>query len=148
MNLKQEVKNCIITYQENLIKGLENEFQSFRSGADIDENDVRDADAHSHQSQSAYDEQRVSSQLSRAKVDLEKIKSISDSPSTEVEEGALIETKNLLIHIGIVTSTFNDGGKDIIGISTQAPIYKSLVGQKEGFPFQFAGIDCSIISIH
>ena len=146
--LKEKVKKCIESYQENLITELENEFKNFKDGAHIDESDVRDADSHSHQSQSARDEERVSNQLSRAKVDLEKIKSISSAPSTKIEEGALIETRSLLIHVGIVTSKFTEDGKDIIGISTDAPIFKTLEGQGEGFPFQFAGIDCSILSIH
>lgn len=148
MNLKETVKNCIIKYQENLINGLNEEFQLLKGVTNIDENDVRDSDTHSHQSQSTRDEQRVSDQLSRAQSELEKIKAISVVPTNEVTEGTLIETKNLLIHVGIVTSKFNDGGKDIIGISTDSPFFKTLQGQKVGFPFQFAGIDCSIISIY
>lgn len=145
--LKEKVKKCIETYQENLVKELENEFKNFKEGAHIDEADVRDADSHSHQSQSARDEQRVSDQLSRAKEELQKIRQIGTAPSAKIEEGALIETRSLLIHVGIITSKFTEDGRDIIGISTNAPIYKTLEGQKEGFPFQFAGTDCSILSI-
>lgn len=144
---KEKVKQCITNYQEELVKGLESQFNNFRDAADIDENDSRDADSHSHQAQSTFDEQRVSDQLARAKADLEKIKRISDEPTDRIEEGALIETKSLLIHVGIVTNKFTEDGKDIIGISTDAPIYKTLRGQSVGFPFQFAGIDCSILSI-
>jgi len=144
---KEKIKKCIITYQENLVSNLEMEFQNTKQTAHIDEADVRDADTHSHQSQTIADEQRISEQLIRAKQDLEKLKSISTSPSHKIEEGAIIETRNLLIHVGIVTSKFNEEGKDIIGISTDAPIYKTLHGQKKGFPFEFAGTACEILSI-
>lgn len=48
---------------------------------------------------------------------------------------------------GIITQKFTEGGRDIIGISTEAPIYKILYSQTIGFPFQFAGVDCEILSI-
>jgi len=144
---KEKIKKCIVAYQENLVSNLENEFENSKETSHIDEADVRDADSHSHQSQAIADEQRISEQLTRAKQELEKLKSISTQPSDEIEEGAVIETRNLFIHVGIVTSKFTEDGKDIIGVSTASPIYKTLQGQKKGFPFEFAGTACEIISI-
>ncbi len=114
---------------------------------DIDEEDIIDSDTRSHQSQSTFDEHRVNEQLERAEADLEHLRSIPNEPADIIKEGALIETNNLLLYVGIITKTITEDGKEIIGISTDAPIFKTLVGQKKGFQFKLANSDCSILSI-
>jgi stringent starvation protein B len=59
----------------------------------------------------------------------------------------LIETRSLTIYVGIVTQQFTEDGRDVIGISTEAPIYRTLYNQTVNFSFQFAGVDCEILSI-
>ena len=145
--LKETIRKCIENYQIGLIGELENQFRDKKEAADIDELDVRDADAHSHQSQAQSEEQLISNRLESAKASLEKLRSIPLTNSGEVSEGALIETRSLIIYVGIITRKFTEDGRDIIGISTEAPIYESLLGQTVGFPFQLAGIDCKILSI-
>jgi hypothetical protein len=145
--LKKTIRTCIEKYQLGLIKDLENEFNDKKEASDIDEDDVIDADTHSHQSQAQFDEQLINNRLESAKKSLEYLKGIPLSESNVVTEGALIETKNLLIYVGIVTQKFNEEGRDIIGISTKAPIYKTLNNKTVGFPFQFSGVDCEILSI-
>jgi hypothetical protein len=146
--LKVTIRKCIENFQIGLIKELEDQFNDKKEASDIDENDVRDADTHSHQSQAQSEEQRVNDRLVTAKADLEYVQKIPLNISDSVVEGALIETKSLLIYVGIITQKFTEEGRDIIGISIKAPIYKTLFNQKIGFPFQFSGIDCEILSIH
>jgi hypothetical protein len=53
-----------------------------------------------------------------------------------------------LLYVGIVTQKFKDNSKDIIGISTDAPIYNKLKDKTVGFPFEIEGDNCNIVSIH
>ena len=145
--LKETIRKCIENYQTGLIKVLENQFSDKKEASDIDENDVKDADAHSHQAQAQSEEQRINDQLEGAKATLEYLRNIPLTESDKVSEGALIETRSLLIYVGIITQKFTEEGRNIIGISTEAPIYKILYNQTIGFPFQFAGVDCEILSV-
>lgn len=145
--LKKTVRTCIEKYQIGLIEELINEFNNKKEASDIDEYDVIDADTHSHQSQAQTDEQLINNRLESAKLALEYLKKIPLTESNKVSEGALIETKDLLIYVGIITQKFKDDGKDIIGISLDAPIYETLKNKTVGFRFQFAGVDCEILSI-
>ena len=145
--LKKTIRECIEKYQTGLIKQLETEFDEKKEAAHIDEDDIIDADTHSHQSQSITDEQAVSENLQRAKSDLVYLQGIPVTKSNKVAEGALIETKDLFIYVGIITQKFNDDGRDIIGISVNAPIFKTLENKSVGFEFEINGVSCRILSI-
>ena len=146
--LKQKIRKCIENYQTSLIEELENELNYKKEAAKIDGYDVIDADDRSHQSQAQIEEQLVYDRLQSAKAALEYLKKIPLTESDKVTEGALIETRDLVFYVGIITEKFTEDGRNIIGISTQAPIYKTLHNQTVNFPFQFAGVDCKILSIH
>jgi len=145
--LKEKIRKCIEDYQTGLIEELENELNYKKEASVSDGYDVIDADAHSHQSQARLEGQLVSDRLERAKAALAHLGSIPLAESDKVAEGALIETRSLTIYVGIVTEKFTEDGRDIIGISTEAPIYKTLYNQTVGFSFQFAEVDCEILSI-
>ncbi len=145
--LKEKIRKCIENYQTSLIEELENELNYKKEASEIDGYDVIDADDRSHQSQAQIEEQLVYDRLQSAKAALEGLKKIPLTESDKVIEGALIESKNLVFYIGIITQQFTEDGRNIIGISTQAPIYKTLHNQTVNFPFQFAGVDCKILSI-
>ena len=146
--LKQKIRKCIENYQTSLIEELENELNYKKDAAEIDGYDVIDADDRSHQSQAQIEEQLVYDRLQSAKAALVYLKKIPLTESDKVTEGALIETRDLVFYVGIITEKFTEDGRNIIGISTQAPIYKTLHNQTVNFPFQFARVDCKILSIH
>ncbi len=145
---KELVKNCILEYQKNLINELKEAFKDKEDDVVIDETDTRDADTFSHQSQSQADEELINNRLKKAEDSLEYFKNLTKSAHDKVELGALIESENLVIYVGITTKMFVDNGKNIIGISTDAPIYKTLKDQTVGFEFTLGNMDCKILSIH
>jgi hypothetical protein len=146
--LKEKIRKCIENYQTSLIEELENELNYKKEASEIDGYDVIDADDRSHQSQAQIEEQLVYDRLQSSKAALEHLKKIPLTESDQVTEGALIETRDLVFYVGIITQKFTEDGRNIIGISTAAPIYKTLHNQTVNFPFQFAGVDCKILSIH
>lgn len=144
---KVEIKNHLENYQQNLIDKIKGEFNRKKDASEIDHNDVRDADSHSHQSQSQEDEQLIDDRLKNALDALTFLKNTPLKESNKVELGSLIETDSFLIYVGIATQKFTKNGKEIIGISTDAPIYNKLEGQTVGFPFEITGVSCKIVSI-
>ena len=145
---KEEIKRSLEHYQQNLIDDLKGEFNLKKQDVENDNNDVRDIDSYSHQSQSQDDEQLVNDRLESAIDALTFLKNIPLKESKKVDLGSLIETESFLIYVGIATQKFTDTGKEIIGISTDAPIYNKLKDKTVGFSFEIEGDSCKIVSIH
>lgn len=57
--------------------------------------------------------------------------------SASVEPGAVVATDSLTFFIGVSTGKFEVNGEEFFGISTKAPIYAGMKGQKKGGTFQF-----------
>ncbi len=57
--------------------------------------------------------------------------------STVVEPGAIVVTDQLAFFIGISSDKIEIDGETIFGISTKAPIYRSMEGLQKGNSFQF-----------
>jgi hypothetical protein len=60
--------------------------------------------------------------LQEKKEAFEYLNRIPLTKTDKVTEGALIETRNLVFYVGIITEKFCEDGRNIIGISTEAPI--------------------------
>jgi len=145
--IKEEVRERIDTYLQNLIKELRTELADKTKASVIQCSDVNDMDSHSHQFQTLKDEKYVNDRLNQAIKEQGYFQKMPSIKVDIVKEGALVNIKNFYLYVGIVTPVISSDEMDIIGISTSAPIYKTLVSQSVGFKFKFNGIDCVIKSI-
>lgn len=144
---KQEAREYIESYLENLINELQIELEDKVKASVMQCSDVNDMDSHSQQFQTVKDEQKVKDRLNRFIKKQKFFQNISTVPTDIVQEGSLIEIKDFYIYVGVVTLAISTKEKTIVGISTAAPMYKELANQKVGFKFKFNGIDCWIESI-
>jgi hypothetical protein len=145
--IKEKAREYIDLYLQNLIKELRIELDDKVKASVMQCSDVNNIDSHSHQFQTLKDEQNVNDRLNHIIEEQVYFQNISTLKMAEVQEGALIEIKNIYIYVGIVTPLICNKEKNIIGISTAAPIFKTLQNQSVGFPFEFAGVNCEILSI-
>lgn len=60
-------------------------------------------------------------------------------PKSNVEEGAVVKLGGRFFVIAVSTGKFMCGGNEIMGISTQAPIYAELEGKRAGEAISFNG---------
>src|SRR5664279_361555 len=73
-----------------------------------------------------------------ARREMEYLKSLDASAkNTKVEPGALVLTERMNFFIGVSTEKIEVEGEKIFGISTNAPIYKSMEGLEKGAQFKF-----------
>ena len=68
---------------------------------------------------------------------LDLINKISFEPTDVVKPGAVVSVNGRCMIVAASKSQFTIDGRDFMGISTQAPIYKSLEGKKAGDSFEF-----------
>lgn len=67
--------------------------------------------------------------------------------NTKAEPGALVMTDKLNFFIGVSSEKIEVDGEEIFGISTEAPIYKSMAGLEKGERFKFNDTEYIIQSV-
>lgn len=70
---------------------------------------------------------------------VEKLATMDFGPKSRVEEGAVVKLGGQFFVIGVSTGKFLCDGREVMGISTQAPIYAELAGKQAGDTISFKG---------
>ena len=70
---------------------------------------------------------------------LDKLREIDFGPKSTVTEGALVRLSGRYFVIAVSTSKFTCDGRDIMGISTMAPIFETIKGARAGETVEFNG---------
>jgi hypothetical protein len=144
---KLELVKNIIEEQNKVIQNIKHSVSRYKVASDLDENDSIDPEDFSHQGEAKDMQLRFEQMLIQAKNNLENLKKYSTKESVIIEAGALIETNDFIIFIGISIPQFNFNGKTIITLSEQAPIYKSLKNKKIGDVIKIGALESEIIKI-
>ena len=70
---------------------------------------------------------------------LDKLKMIDFGPKSTVDEGAVVKLSGRYYVIAVSTSKFTCHGRELMGISTMAPIFDAIGGAQAGDTVQFNG---------
>jgi hypothetical protein len=70
---------------------------------------------------------------------LDKLRGIDFGPKSTVTEGALVRLSGRYFIIAVSTGKFTCDGRDVMGISTMAPIFESIEGARAGETVDFDG---------
>lgn len=70
---------------------------------------------------------------------LDKLRKIDFGPKSTVAEGALVRMSGRYFIIAVSTAKFTCEGREIIGISTKAPIFEAMEGARAGDTVEFMG---------
>lgn len=145
---KTQLKDILINHQETVIKEMEEKINVTHSMVDIDESDTIDPEDRSHQYESGEMEQLIRTQLQKAKIELELLRSIDFGPKEMIEAGAFVRTEKFNFIIGFPAVPFDFNGDHIVGISKASPIYPFMDGKKVGDKFSFGGKEYTIKEIN
>ena len=75
---------------------------------------------------------------------LDKLRAIDFGPKSAVAEGAVIKLSGKYFVIAVSTSRFTCHGRELMGISTMAPIFEAIEGARAGETVQFNGRDLTV----
>lgn len=78
---------------------------------------------------------------------LDKLRAIDFGPKSAVAEGAVIKLSGKYFVIAVSTSRFTCHGREIMGISTMAPIFEAIEGARAGETVQFNGRDLTVEAV-
>jgi len=136
---KLQLQKTMLTMYETIIHDLKEELRVKESLANIDEDNTLDPEDFSNQTVSNEMKVLLQKQLEKSKLDYEKVKNMDFSDKSEAVVGALVTTDMFNFILGVATTPFLFGNMQVVGVSTEAPIFSSLLGCKAGDSFQFSG---------
>jgi|688.fasta_scaffold83525_3 hypothetical protein len=134
---KIELKEKMISIQNDLILNLEKTLNDYNTGADLDEDNTLDIEDLSHQDEFNDIRNSLSSRYKNAKTDLENLKDMNFDESNSIEKGAIVQLNKLNYVIGIAIPKFKLHDKTYVGISENAPIIKHMKSKNIGESFMF-----------
>ena len=70
---------------------------------------------------------------------LDKLREVDFGPKSTVTEGALVRLSGRYFAIAVSTSKFTCDGREVMGISTMAPIFEAIEGARAGETVEFNG---------
>ncbi len=144
---KAEVIDFAIQDQESIIGTQVETIENLKNDATREESATFDPDDMSRQAQAKDLQMRMELQLLKAKKDLEVLKEFRNKEMTEVQPGAVAETSTYWIFVGISSQPIPFDGKMLICISTDAPIYKSMLGKKKGDSFTMGNKKQTLLNV-
>lgn len=145
--MRKEILDIIIEEQKELIQNLKETLLTYNSSTDLDEGSTIDLDDQSHQADIQQLKIEINQKLQMEHNDLKKIQSLRLRESSEVKEGAVIETENHIYFVGFAFSPIHYKGKKIFGISTQAPAYLANQGKTKGDILKLGNTESTILNI-
>ena len=130
--MKEEIIQHLVEQQRQVIKDLQTEIKDRQKAADIDEDDTIDDDDFAQQEVNKDFVRRIRDQVDVAMDDLATLKTYVHRKSEQLEPGALIDTENfyILVGVSVQNDTYND--KKVICMSEEAPAYQANEGKKKG----------------
>lgn len=144
---KLELKKVMLNMYETIIHDLKEELKVKDSLANLDEDNTLDPEDFSNQTESREMKLLLQKQLEKTKFDYEKVKNMDFSEKSEAGIGALVTTDMFNFILGVATTPFLFGNLQVVGVSTEAPIYRNLHGKKIGDSFQFSGNQYNINNV-
>jgi transcription elongation factor GreA len=144
---KSALRNYMIAHQNHIIEDLKKAVEELHKATDLDEGDTIDADDFSHQEETRNYLRLLEEQLNKAIMDREILEKLPTENVSTVQIGSFVETENIYFYVGVSTTPFELNGKNIIGISTTAPIYLSMKNKKKGDKFSSGKHEYKIKSI-
>jgi len=148
LQLKKNILEAGKTKMESVVNDFQervNELKPTSSGNDMQET------ASQSESRKGSDIEllnTLATQLDFAMKELETLNMVDvNTQHTEVEFGSVVVTdkRNLFVSTGI--EEFEVGDKKYFGLSAQAPLFKNMVGCKEGDKVSFNGINYTVLEV-
>ncbi len=137
---KRLVRETMLSLQRHELESAKEKYFEYVANARLDRSEPIEND---EQAQA-----EIASDLSEALDDtvhnysdkLSKLQTIDFGPKVKVEEGAIVKLGGRHFVISVSTGKFSCDGNEVMGISTQAPIYAVMEDMRIGDSFTFRGM--------
>jgi len=136
---KQMIKQTILSLEARDFESAREKYLEYVESARLDRSEPIEDDEQAQAELASDLSEAFDDTLHSHSEKIKKLATIDFGPKTKVEEGAVVKLCGRLFVIAVSTGKFVCDGKDLMGISTQAPIYAELAGKRAGDTASFNG---------
>ncbi len=145
--MKDQIIDKVIAQEEDNLKDLTQMHDMKMNGADLDEEDTRDADDFSQQDQNMDLVSFYEEQMNKTQSQIASLKQYKELSNDAVSNGALVETNDGYYLFGASFKNTAHEGKPVIGISQGSPAFTNNLGKKVNQYIQLGNQEKQIQSI-
>ena len=141
---KDHIRETMLSLETSALHSARGTYLAYVSTARLDRSEPIENDEHA--------QAEIASDLAEALDDtlhdyddkLEKLEMIDFGPKSAVSEGAVVKLSGRYFVIAVSTSKFSCRGRELMGISTMAPIFKAIEGARAGDTVTFNGKNVTV----
>lgn len=136
---KNAIKKTMLALSRTELESAQRHYQEYLSQARLDSSEPIE-DGQRSQAEFASDlAEAFDMQEHDFEEKIRQLELIDFAPKSEVEPGAVVKVAGRHFVVGVSTARFACEGQDLMGISTQAPIYQAMEGKRSGDKCTFRG---------
>lgn len=144
---KERVKQAMLELEQQQFEASKEAYLSYVASARLDPTEPIEDDELA-QAVFAGDLSEAFDEPIHAHADkIARLQEIDFGPRTAVEEGAIVRVAGRQFVIGVATDRFSCDGHELMGISTQAPLYAAIEGKHAGEAGRFNGREIRIEAV-
>ena len=138
---KDHIRETMLSLEAAAFHSAREIYQDYVSTARIDRSEPVERDEHAQAEIASDFSESLDDTLHDQADKLEKLRTIDFGPKSAVGEGAVVKLSGRWFVIAVSTSKFTCQGRELMGISTMAPIFEAIEGAQAGEVVQFNGRD-------
>jgi hypothetical protein len=136
---KDHIQETMLSLETEAFHSARDNYLDYVSTARLDRSEPIENDEHAQAEVASDFAEALDDTLDDYADKLEKLRMIDFGPKSAVSEGAVVKLSGRYFVIAVSTSKFTCNGRELIGISTMAPIFEAIEGTRAGETVQFNG---------
>jgi hypothetical protein len=136
---KRHIRETMLSLENAAFESAREKYQEYVSTARLDRSEPIENDEQAQAEVASDIAEALDDTLDDYSEKIEKLRTIDFGPKTTVAEGAVIKLSGRYFVISVSTGKFTCDGRELMGISTSAPIFDSIEGAQAGETVNFNG---------
>lgn len=141
---KSAIRARLLSLEESELQETQVAYQDFVSSAKLDWTEHYDDGEESQAERARFLSEQLEAPLHSHAHKIELLNRIDFGPKATVGPGAVVTFGGMNFVVAVATAPFGCNGQELVGLSTQAPIYEQIAGLATGDHFKFRGRDLTI----
>lgn len=144
---KNIIKETMLSLETAAFQSAREEYFDYVADARLDRSEPIENDEQAQAEIAADFSEALDDTLHDHRDKLEKLRKIDFGPKSTVTEGALVRISGRDFIVAVSTAKFVCDGREVMGISTMAPIFEAIEGARAGETAEFNGRKLVIESV-
>ena len=141
---KDHIRETMLSLETSALHSARGTYLAYVSTARLDRSEPIENDEHAQAEIASDFAEALDDTLHDYDDKLEKLEMIDFGPKSAVSEGAVVKLSGRYFVMAVSTSKFSCRGRELMGISTMAPIFKAIEGARAGDTVTFNGKNVTV----